>query len=112
MMSSEKLSELLESPEQYKEIWLNGENGESLCALINGERGWLMYLRFEGDAGFSSRNPVITSADEITYVLSNGQEDCYPKSWSYSIEIIDSAMRSFLMDNQRPIQVLWHDDSQ
>jgi hypothetical protein len=31
--------------------------GPILCALINGELGWLMYLREEGDSGFSSRNP-------------------------------------------------------
>jgi len=111
-MSPEKLSQLLKAPDQFKEIWLNGMNGESLCALINGSRGWLMFLRYEGDAGFSSRNPNIRSDKEMKYILSNGQEDLYPENWSYPIETISSAMHSFLKDNQRPTQVQWHDDSE
>lgn len=36
--------------EQYKEIWVYTEDDEqAMMALINGDSGWLMYLRKEGD---------------------------------------------------------------
>ena len=51
-----------------------------MVALINGEFGWLMYLRYDGDAGFSSRNPSYQGPSDamIEYFLSNGQLDEYP----------------------------------
>jgi hypothetical protein len=36
----------------YEEVWVRLPDGQSLCALINGDWGWLMYLREEGDSGF------------------------------------------------------------
>jgi len=40
-----------------REVWLESPSGSALCALINGDVGWLMYLRERDDAGFSSPNP-------------------------------------------------------
>jgi hypothetical protein len=110
-MSPKELSNALNSLDQFKEIWLYGQNGESLCALINGNYGWLMFLRHEGDSGYSSRNPNAQSGEEINYMLANGQEDFYPKNWAYPIEILSLALHSFLKNNERPAQVQWHDDS-
>ena len=44
---------------QFSEVWLcKPQGGPSLCALINGESAWLIYLRHsKGDPGFSTRNP-------------------------------------------------------
>lgn len=110
-MNKSELEKRLSNGEQYKEIWLVGPNEQSICALINGNCGWLMYLRFEGDAGYSSRNPSEISGDNIEYILSNGQLDKYPKKWAYPIEIIKEALFSFLDDGALPKQVEWHDDS-
>jgi hypothetical protein len=72
------------SDQQYQEISAETPDGQSLFALINGDRGWLMYLRANGDAGFSSRNPDYADPEDavIDYVLSNGQRDEYPASWA------------------------------
>ena len=40
----------------FHEIW-EGFEEKSMLALINGDRGWLMYLEEPGDSGYSSRNP-------------------------------------------------------
>ena len=45
-----------ESP-RFTEAWITTSDGQAMCALTNEGLGWLMYLRGEGDAGFSSRNP-------------------------------------------------------
>ena len=82
-----------------------------MCALINEKTGWLMYLQHEGDAGFSSRNHDETSAEEIEFVLDNGQEDLYPKSWTYPLSVLKEAMLSFVDNGELPLQVKWHDDS-
>ncbi len=42
---------------RFDEVWVNLPDGQAMCALINDDFGWLMYLRENGDAGFSSRNP-------------------------------------------------------
>jgi len=84
--------------QQFREIWVSMEADEpNLCALMNTNVGWLMYLRHnEGDPGFSSRNPMYDESDSIqsglafdsmfngrhvpviNYQLSNGQLDEYP----------------------------------
>ena len=43
---------------QFSEVWLQHTAGwPAIAALINGEAAWLMYVRHEGDAVFSTRNP-------------------------------------------------------
>lgn len=87
-------------------------DGPILCALINGDRGWLMYLREEGDSGFSSRNPGYDGpADaQIEYRLDNGQHDLYPASWALPITEVRRAIEYFERECQRPPFVVWHED--
>lgn len=68
---------------QFSEVWMQQtDSWPSICALINGEAAWLMFLRFEGDAGFTTRNPDYSGPRKavIEYYLSNGQRDEYPAS--------------------------------
>ena len=111
-MRKNELEIQLADGSQYKEIWLEGPEGQSVCALINGNLGWLMYLRFEGDAGYSSRNPLESSEENIEFYLSNGQRDEYPKKWAYPLNTIKEALFSFIDDGQLSKQVEWHDDSE
>ena len=66
----------------FAEIWLHSPTGQMLAVLVNGDRAWLMFLRAEGDSGFSSRNPAYPGPDQATleFRLSNGQVDAYPAS--------------------------------
>ena len=73
--------------------------------------GWLMYLRFEGDSGYSSRNPLETSDEYIEFYVSNGQCDEYPKNWTYPIHTIKEALFSFIENSELPKQVEWRNDS-
>jgi hypothetical protein len=63
------------NPELASEVWIESLGSQSLCALINGDFGWLMFLRWEGDSGFSSRNPDYSGPPdaEIAYRLNNVQ---------------------------------------
>ena len=110
-MTPNNLEKLLSSPEQFKEIWIEGDKGQRICALINNDIGWLMYLRYEGDAGYSTRNPSIETKEEIEFVLDNGQREVYPKNWTYPLSILKSALLSFMNNSELPNQVSWHDDS-
>jgi len=95
------------------EIWVFEGSGTSLCALLNARCGWLMFQRFEDDAGFSSRNRLreqSESSDE-TFVLANGQVDNYPRSWTLNREIIFDTLLEFVASGQRSSKVDWHDDS-
>lgn len=96
------------------ELWLNAENGESLCALINSACGWLMFLRFPEDTGFSSRSkiPKQDSAESLSFRLSNGQEDYYPANWTMDRSIVFEAIKEFARTSKRPKLIDWHNDSE
>lgn len=96
----------------FDERYLESPDGQSLSAFINGDRGWLMYLRESGDSGFSSRNPDYDGpADaEIEYELSNGQHDWYPASWALPIADVRRALDYFQREHRQPPSVVWHED--
>src|SRR4051812_13636358 len=89
---------------RFNEHWVHAPDGQALCALINGDRGWLMYLRREGDAGFSSRNPDYAGPPdaEIEYRLSNGQHDTYPAAWALPVEVVCRALDYFKRHHRPP----------
>jgi len=106
----EQLNHALKNSSQFKEICIDGPNGQSLCALINGKIGWLMYLRYNGDAGYSTRNPEETSDAALDFRLSNGQLDTYPRNWTYPVSAIKQALTSFIENGNLPDEVNWHAD--
>lgn len=111
----EEAKSLLASIEQTDdlEIWVSESNGSSLCALLNWQCGWLMFLRFEGDAGFSSRNPLMEQTEDPkeAFFLSNGQVDTYPSSWTMDRMMVFDALLEFVASGQRPSNVNWQDDT-
>jgi len=96
-----------------REVWVEAPSGASLCALINDDVGWLMFLRTPGDAGFSSRNPSYIGAPDaqIRYVLSNGQVDSYPAAWALPIATVEQALFFFRRHGYPPSFISWHNDA-
>ena len=97
----------------FDDVWVTLPDGQIMSALINGEVGWLMYTREEGDAGFSSRNPHYDGPQdaEIEFVLSNGQRDLCPASWALPIAEVRRALEYFQREQRPPPFVAWHNDS-
>jgi hypothetical protein len=95
----------------YDEVWVHAPDGQSICALINGDLGWLMYLREEGDAGLRSDNLDYDGPPdaEIEYILSNGQLDRYPASWALPIQGIRQAIEYFEREHRPPPFIVWHE---
>lgn len=95
------------------EVWVMHGRFPALCALLNGDRGWLTCLRAEGDAGFSSRNPGYSGPPdaEIEFMLSTGQLDRYPASWTYSRADVLAAVRLFADTRRCPAGLSWSNDS-
>jgi hypothetical protein len=98
---------------RFREVWLESPSGSLLCALINDDLGWLMYLRERGDAGFSSRNPAYAGLPDrmIEYELSNGQVDEYSRAWAYPIDVVERALEHFRRTGTPPPFIEWHNDS-
>ena len=96
----------------FDEIWIESPDGQSLCALIHGDRGWLVYLRGPGDPGFSSRDASYAGDPEamIEYRLSNGQHDWYPASWSLPLVEVRRALDYFAKEHRQPPFITWHQD--
>jgi len=96
---------------QFSEVWLTPSDGwPTLTALVNGSAAWLMYMRYEGDAGFSTRNPnyVGPEAAMVEYQLCNGQMDEYPASWNITTPEAVRAMEHFFVTLERPPWLSWH----
>ena len=102
---------------QYQEIWVcpqeTEENQRTMTALINGDWGWLMYLREEGDAGFSSRNPDYPGTEDdgetMEFMLANGQLDRYPLAYALPVEQVKKALDFFEKRHELPDFITWHD---
>lgn len=94
---------------QQGESW--HEFGEKrLCAMVNGEGGWLMWLAdSEGDAGFSSRGDL-EAQGESRFQLANGQQDSHPKAWMLTKDTLQRAVDHFKKTGERAPFVTWHDD--
>ena len=94
--------------EQF-ELWVLFEGGPSVCMLRNGENAWLMYLRFEGDSGYTSHKKN-SKPGSASYVLSNGQVDEYPHSWCIDVEQCFKALAYFFVNKgAKPDWISWHE---
>jgi len=97
---------------QFAEISVDRNDFPTLYALINGDRGWLMLLRYEGDAGFSSRSSDDPSSDEmLDFQLGNGQVDKYPRKWTLPTDEVLSALQQFALTGLVPETIAWFNDS-
>lgn len=99
---------------QFSEVWLQHTAGwPAIGLLINGESAWLTYVRHEGDAGFSTRNPHYAGSPKalIEYYLSNGQRDEYPASWNITTTEALRALAYFLEEETMAPWLTWQDDS-
>jgi len=99
--------------EGLAEVVLWHQDDRSLFVLTNRDLAWLMYLRFNGDAGFSSRNPNYAGDSKATirYRLSNGQVDEYPASWAICKEDVFKAVEHFYLVGEKAPWIEWHDAS-
>lgn len=72
-----------------------------------------MNLREPGDAGFGSRNPDYDGPPGRTldYMLSNGQIDAYPASWSYPAAVVMQALEDFRANGLPLSFIVWHNES-
>jgi hypothetical protein len=93
----------------FAEFWIDQGGSPTICALMNGDRGWLIYLREEGDPGYRSENPDYAGlpGTTIEYVLSNGQGDRYPAAWSYPRDEVFAGLRSFAVHASPPTTICW-----
>jgi hypothetical protein len=107
--SIEELDAALVRSEQqpYAEIWISLPNGPRMAMLRTEDHAWLMYLRFNGDAGFVSQGDL-TKAGTASYTLANGQVDEYPLSWCIDLQRCYQALMYFFVNSgAQPDWVTW-----
>ncbi len=101
------------SERQFCEVWLYAQSGwPAVCALVNGDAAWVMYLRHDGDAGFSTRNPSYAGPKEAVteYFLSNGQRDEYPNEWNITTHEALRALEHFLDTQEMAPWLQWEEE--
>ncbi len=107
---AEQLAGLVQRP--FAEAWLRDENGAALSLLKSGDRAFLMLIRFEGDAGMTSRSqPPSGSKAVLKFKLGNGQVDEYSIAWTVSFEDARRVMEEFWFTRAPSKNIAWQDDS-
>ncbi len=106
----DELRRLRDSGWDNGELWIERESTK-VCALVSAGRGFLMFLREVGDAGFSSRNREEESTAMHAFRLSNGQVDEYPLAWTYPVEDVLRALEAFVASGRMLSHIAWHNDS-
>jgi len=98
---------------RFGEVWVERADGSQVCALVSSRSAWLMYLRHEGDPGFSTRNSRYSGPSDamVEFMLGNGQMDRYPAAWTYPTDVILLALERFAVDGVFPTEIDWYDDS-
>jgi len=107
-----------QSKEKYLDVWVGHLKGSSLTALINGERGWLLWINEKYPAGFGSRNPHYTGLLEAKIESREGtfpaacsegiKKDEYPANWAIPRGEIALALHYFCKTGERTPDVHWH----
>ena len=110
--STESMRRLLsrydETPEF--ELWAISSCGPSLCMLRNGGHALLMYLRQEGDSGFSSRSGADCETT-VEYRIANGQRDEYPLAWCIDVKQCYEAFAFFFENAGAKLEsISWKED--
>ena len=97
---------------QFNEIWLSRNDEKALSILNNYDNAWIMYLRFNGDAGFRSSNPDYKGEEDkkLEFLLSNGQRDMYPASWIISFKKALKTLDYFLESGDKAPWITWHEE--
>ena len=90
-------------------LLFSNEESPSLTVLKNGDRAFLMYLKFSGDIGFTSRSNYDQSP--INFTLSNGQVDHYPGNWTIPFSQAKDAIMHFVKTQKMIPGIKWNDDS-
>lgn len=99
---------LLRSEQQPQfELWALVPDGPRMAMLRNANHAWLMYLRYNGDAGYVSQGDP-SQVGTASYTLGNGQVDEYPLSWCVDLERCYQAMMYFFVNNgAKPGWITW-----
>src|SRR5262249_2433607 len=101
------------SERQFCEVWLYADSGwPAICVLVNSNSAWLMFLRHDGDSGFSTRNPNYAGPKDsvIEYFLENGQRDKYPAEWELTTPGALRALEHFLETQEMAGWLQWREE--
>ena len=111
--SIERLTQQLDGVpmQEWLELWMNVEDGPSLCMLKGGSVAFLTFLRYPGDEGFVSGGDAgVRGVAEFR--LSNGQVDEYPRAWCIDVDLCCKAVMQFFVNGgERPDLIAWRRDS-
>jgi hypothetical protein len=100
------------SNQGYFELWLTLPTDICISALINNDRALVIFGRYDGDAGLSSRNPdnADDNGKQIDFYLSNGQRDEYPLAWTIPTKDALTAFDYAFRYHRAAPWIVWHDD--
>jgi hypothetical protein len=110
--SVEQLAQRLDGvpAREWLELWINVEDGPSLCMLKGESAAFLMFLRYPGDDGFVSGGDA-GAIGVAEFRLGNGQVDEYPRAWCIDVELCcEAVVQFFVSGGERPGLIAWRRD--
>jgi len=99
--------------QRYIDISIDHNSFPSILTLINDEYGWMLFFRYDGDAGFHTINKNYdgNDFDVLEYYLSNGQLDEYPAKYALNRRTIVNCLKEFIVTGKAPEYIDWINDS-
>jgi hypothetical protein len=100
---------------QYCELWLwENDQSPALGCFKSGDRCMLMYLRYPGDAGFTTRSGANIAEDKNRgsrreFILANGQHDTYPEFWTIPFSDGKRALEYFHFTKKKLADLIWYE---
>ena len=97
----------------FAEMNLTGPGG-MLFISKNGDKTWLMFLRYEGDAGFHSVNSNYKGPSDMMLesYIQNRQADEKPLAEWVPLEEAERVAEHFFLHGEKAPWFTWYDDSQ
>ena len=110
--SEELLHQILNATDltELHEILISGHGDTSLTVMTNPYGAFMMFLRENGDSGFTSRNQTKEEGEFVDFKLSNGQVDQYPLNWVIKHEEAKQAIISYYRTGNMLETINWFEE--
>jgi hypothetical protein len=89
------------------EIWMEGHDEKKICVLLNESRAFVMYLPDNGGDSYSVVDKDEPEDEFEEFVLSNGQEDEYPKTMTVDKDTMIKILEHYYKTGNQYQGVQW-----
>lgn len=97
--------------EEFSEYFINGHGETGIILLMNKISSLAIYIRFDGDSGFTTSNPNGQNENTQEFILSNGQQDVYTEDMLVNNRNGFEILRYYLLTGEMYPAIEWKEEN-